>query len=333
MIKRKIVYPSLIVVLILIGMFAYGDDSPTRDKLRIAYISKDLEHYWFQQTFQGMEMQADILNIYIKAFDARFNDQLCLKLIEVIIDQGYDGLLICTTNQKLGPEISRMCEAAGVAVMTIDDPMIDHYGKAFPHIGMATTQVGAIGGKALVKMSKELNFPQSGENVHILQLDVPGLSVFQERLQGYESSIFSETNLTKDNVIKIDVPNGMYESNKKAMDDFFQNWEGDKTDYWIICGVNDDSALAPYHTLIEHGFEKANIIACGLGGYKLSIKEFERNNSNYVTVMLEPDIQGRNAVEMMFDHLQYGYELKASTIMGGKIATKDNYRVFFDNGQ
>ncbi len=328
--KRNFVIAVILTcAFILTGCSQQGvskDDS----SLKFAYISKDLNHYWFQQVENGIQSKCEELGISVTSFDAQFDDVKCMEAVQRVVDEKYDGLFICTTNQQLGPQIGDLCQAAGIQVITIDDPMKDSSGKSFPYVGMATREMGAIGGVALAKLAKEKNFFEEGNNIKIFELDVPSLSVFRERLSGYEEALLTNTSISKDDILVLDVPDGMYEKNYEACIKYFSEQpEGDVT-HWIICGVNDDSALAPMHALRDLGFDMDNVIACGLGGYELSIAEFEEGNRNYITTMTQPDVEGSKAVEMLYEYLVNGSELASSVVLGGKIATCDNYLVFFN---
>lgn len=325
-----IFFASLFICIILLSGCVNQDEQKNVTSLKFAYISKDLNHYWFQQVEEGIQTKCKELGISVSSFDAQFDDKKCMEYVQQVVDEKYDGLLICTTNQQLGPDIGKLCDAAGVQVITIDDPMKDGTGKDFPYVGMANREMGAIGGVALAKLAKEKDFFQAGNKVKILELDLPSLSVFEERLSGYEEALFTNTKLTQSDIQVINVPNGMYEESYATCIDYFSKQAQNSVTHWIICGANDDSALAPMHALKASGFDMENVIACGLGGYELSITEFEAGNRNYITTMTQPDVEGSKAAEMLYDFLVNGKELASSVVLGGKIATCDNYLVFFN---
>ena len=149
--KRCILVPALIAALILTACGAQ-DPETEEQPLRFAYISKDLDHYWFQQIAEGIRNKCLELGCTCDTFDAHFDDDVCMDLVQQVVDQDYDGLMICTTNQDLGDDIGKLCEEAGIPVVTIDDTMKDHNGKMFSHVGMATRETGGIG----VEMAKFL---------------------------------------------------------------------------------------------------------------------------------------------------------------------------------
>ena len=314
----------------IIGLSAgCGRKEETQKELRLAFIAKDLEHYWFLQEREGMEKACAELGIHLECFDAGYADRQCIKYVRQVIDEEYDGLMICATSQELGPEIGELCGEAGIPVVAIDDSLKDQEGKEFPLVCMAYRQVGAIGGAALARLSENMQFPKESGRVHIMEVDVPNLSVFRERLTGYEDTLFSMLKLGKEDVTVISSQTGMYEENCQSVRSYFDRCPPDMDDYWIICGANDDCALACMHVLRQEGVSQEKIIACGLGGYELAIREFERGNTGYITVMTQPDAEGRQAVEMLNGFLTEGTELKDSVVLGGAVATCDNYMIYF----
>ncbi len=301
------------------------------EKIRLAFIVKDLEHYWFQQEKEGMESKCKELGIEVNCFDAYYDDQRCMELVKQIIEEEYDGLMICTTNQELGPKIGELCEKAEIPVVTLDDSMKDKNGRSFPLISMAYKEVVAIGGVALAKKAEELGFPEENERLRVLEMDVPGLSVFRERLDGYEEVIFPLLHLSDEQVVSIAGETGMYADNYEKAKEYFQKNPPDVGLYWLICGVNDDCALALMHVLLEFGVPEEQVIACGLGGYELSVREFEQKSPYYITVMTQPDVEGARAVEMLYDYLKEGTEIDNVVTLGGAVATCDNYLIYFSS--
>lgn len=321
---------KIILLAFLVGTFCVSCGREPVQRLKFGYVTKGLEYDWFQMQKNGMEAKCSELGIELECFDADFDDDVCLEMVRSVIDEGCDALMICPTNQELGPEIGKMCEKAGIPVVTLDDSMVNESGRTYPHIGMPTKEVGALGGVALGKLAEEKGFFEEGNVVKILELDVPQLSVIRERLDGYEESLLMNTNLKREDIVVIDVPDGMYKKNMEASEKFFSDHPYREVTHWIICGANDETATAAMHVLKKRGADMENVIACGLGAGELSIAEFEVGNSNYIATMLQPDMEGSKAVEMLYKYLEKGEPLPETTLMGGKIATSDNYMIFYN---
>ena len=120
---KRILLLAICFVLLLSGCGA-NKETEQNLGLRFAYISKDLDHYWFQQVVLGIEGKCLELGIEYDTFDAHFDNETCMELVDYVIDQQYDGLMICASSQSLGPEIGQKCADAGIPVVTIDDNML-----------------------------------------------------------------------------------------------------------------------------------------------------------------------------------------------------------------
>lgn len=291
------------------------------ETVKIAYICKDLTNQWFVEVDKGLSKKCVELGIEYKAFDAKYNDEACLSAVDAAIDWGADAIGICTTNQVLGSRIARSCKNAAIPLITIDDTMADDTGKPLPHVGMPSYEIGVLGGTALARMAKERDFFGSGNIVKVLQIDVPTLSVIGERLNGYTDALMAATPLMKEDFIIVNSTSGMYDEDLVALNKVAMTLT--EATHWLITGVNDDSAAACIDVLQQNGFSKNDILACGLGGYM--VDEFKEGNRNYITIVTQPHREGEKAAEMLYKFIKEGVELSDLTVVGGKVATLDNY--------
>lgn len=334
--KGKILIWGIAAVIIITLVFASitifkNYKSEDDEKIKIAYICKQLSNSWFQEVTTGISNTCKKYDIDYMNFDANFDDIKCMSYIDDAIKWGANGILICTTNQQLGPEIAQKCKDSDVVLVTIDDSMTDKNGANLPHIGMATTELCIMGGSAIAKMANEKEFFAEGNIVKVLQIDVPTLSVMQERNAGYEEALKAQTLLKKEDFIVIDSPTGMIEENLTAVRNVLKN-TGDTT-HWIITGGNDESALSLVYVLRELGVPEENMIACGLGLSARTnvVREFLNGNRNYISIAAQPQLEGEKGVEMIYKDIVDGIKPKTMTVIGGQIITMDNYKIFIDN--
>jgi len=318
---------AVALVLLLSGCGSTPEGSE-KGRLKFAYICKDLSHDWFQRVLAGLEKKCKELDVDFVSYDAEFSDELCMEALERAIENGTDGIAICTTNQKLGPEIAAKCKKAGIPLITIDDTMSDESGQRLPHIGMATRELGTLGGRALAKMAAERDFFRGGNRVKVLQIDVSELSVIAERLEGYRMALMASTPLMLEDFVVVDSKTGMYDENLKALGSITALLQ--EPTHWIVTGINDDCAIAGMAALREIGFPMDNVIACGLGGYLMSAREFESGNGNYIVTITQPDQEGEKAIEMLYSCVTKDVQLSDLVVLGGKVATVDNFRMFFN---
>jgi L-arabinose transport system substrate-binding protein len=263
--------------------------------------------------------------------DSNLSDEKCLADIDSVFSMNADALLLVVTNQSMGPNIAERCREEGVELVTIDDNIVDEFGNPVPHVGMPTRESGELGGKALAELAVKRNFFAPGNVVKVFQIDVPTTTVIAPRIDGYREALMANSPLRAGDFIRVDTTEGMYEDNLEVAAPVILG--NPNVTHWIITGANDDCALAPMTVLEEQGFNMDNVLACGLGGYEMSLEEFKNGNKNYICIVLGPDEEGYQAVKILYDKIVNGTEMPATTLVAGSIADSENYLTYFPNGK
>jgi L-arabinose transport system substrate-binding protein len=321
---------SLIAVFAVAGCKKQGGKAEKSD-LKFVYVSKMLSHPWFKQEEMGIIKACEELGIDYIGIDSNLNDEKCLADVDSVFSMEADALLICMTNQSMGPNIAERCREEGVVLVTIDDNVVDEFGKPVPHVGMPTKESGELGGKALAELAVARGFFAPGNVVKVLQIDVPTTTVFAPRVEGYREALMANSPLKREDFIVVDTSEGMYEDNLAVSSPVIIGNPG--VTHWIITGANDDCALAPMTILEEQNFNMDNVLACGLGGYEMSLEEFKNGNSNYICIVLGPDLEGYQAVQIAYNNIVNKTPMPDFTLVAGNIATSENYLTYFPNGK
>ncbi len=313
-----------------------GDTQETAssgEDLKFVYISKQLTHPWFVQEEMGIKQACEELGIEYVGIDSDGSDEKCLADIDSAFAMDADALLMCITNQSMGPNVAAMCEEEGIPLVTIDDNILDEDGNQVPHVGMPTEEVGYLGGTELAEMANERNYFDDGNVVKVLQIDIPTNTVFGPRLDGYKEALIENTPLTEDDFIRVEAGDATasYESNLEVATPVITGHP--EVTHWIITGANDDCALAPLTVLEEQGFDMDHSLACGLGGYEMSLEQFKAGNENYIAIVLQPDVEGYKAVYIAYDYIVNGTEMPENTFVSGSIANAENYLDYYPNGK
>ena len=299
--------------------------SADAEPVRIAYISKMLSHPWFIAEDEGLKAKAEELGVEYFSIDANLDDEACDVAIDNALAQDIDGLAICITNQGNGPALAMKCAEQGVALITIDDGIVDQDGNPVPHVGMPTKDVGVLGGEMLAQYANERNFFAEGNVVKVLQIDAPDVSVLRPRLDGYQEALMANTPLTADDFIYVETTECMLEDSLAAAQATIQAHP--EVTHWITGGVNDDTAVAMLKALEEQGkIPMENILACGLGGYALAIEEFKKGNDSFMCVVLNPFGEGEAAMQILYDYIVNGTPMPEVTYVNGTVATLDNWQ-------
>ena len=331
--KKKILAGILTASMLLTGASAIVSAEEAAEDLKFVYVCKQLSHPWFVQEEMGIKKACDELGIEYVGIDSDNNDEKCLADIQSAFSMEADALLICITNQSMGPNVADLCAQEGVALVTIDDNILDSEGNQVPHVGMPTKEVGTLGGEELAKMANERGFFEDGNVVKVLQIDIPTNTVFAPRLDGYKEALMAATPLQDEDFIRVDANDATaeYEGNLQVSSPVILAHP--EVTHWIVTGANDDCALAPMAILQEQGFDMANVLGCGLGGYEMSLEQFKNGNESYIAIVLQPDVEGYKAVYEAYENIVNGTPMEENIFVSGSIANVENYLEYYPNGK
>jgi len=344
---RKLLMIVLAVVMLITmsacnnGGGAPASDAPATDApavtatpdsdapIKVAYISKMLSHPWFIGTDNGLRDAAEKLGVDYFSIDADLNDEAFDAALENAFAQQVDGLTITITNQGNGPSVAQRVRERGVALLTIDDDIVDENGDPVPHVGATTRESGVMGGEYLARMANERGFFDEGNVVKVMLIDAPTVTVLWPRIEGYMEAILANTPLTEDDILIPETSDAMLEDSLVVARATLQAHP--EVTHWIVGGVNDDTAIAPLKAIEEEGrIPLENAVFCGLGGYSMSVEEFRRGNDSYICIVWDSYAEGYKAMEIMYDYLVNGTPMPMSTLVGGNIATVDNWQDIID---
>ena len=310
---------------------AASDDKAAGEQttVKIAYVCKMLTNPWFVAEDNGLRDKAAELGVEYFSIDANLDDEACDAAIDNAIAQGIHGLAICINNQGNGPAVAMKCKEKGIALITLDDDIVDENGDAVPHVGLPTKEVGVLGGEALAVMANERDFFADGNVVKVLQIDAPHVSVLKPRLDGYEEGLMANTPLLADDFIYVETSDCMLEDSLATSQAAIQAHP--EVTHWICGGVNDDSAIAFLKAIEEQGkIPLENVAICGLGGYSMSVEEFEKGNDSYITIVLNPYKEGQEAMRILYENITQGTPMPALTLINGTIADVTNWMDLID---
>lgn len=306
-------------------VFAAGQPDADDDVIKIAYVCKMLTHPWFQAEEKGAMEMAESLGVKYIGIDANLDDEAFMQGVESALAQGVDGLAVCITDAEMGPVVYDMVVVeAGIPLVTINDPFMDSSGNQVPHVGLDTFGTCYIGGEAAAELAKERGFFDEGNVVKVMSVDVSFKSFLHERTMGYQAAIIENTPLTEADMITEDNETGMFEQVLPVAQAMLNSHP--EVTHWIVTGLNDDSAIAPLRVFEEAGFPLENVIAIGLGGYALSFEEFEKGNTNYLAIKLDPEAHGATGIKALYDAIMGDGTVAEYTTTSGFVVGYDEYK-------
>ena len=327
--KAAVAAWAVLAALLLVGgpVFAGGGKEgrgAREGRIKIVYVCKMLTHPWFQEEDKGAREMAAKLGVDYIGIDANLDDEAFMQGIESAIAQGASGIMICITDQAMGPTVTDRVRGAGLPLVTINDNIVDSDGKPVPHVGIDTYGACYAGGKAMADLAEKRGFFRPGNNVKVMSVDVSFKTFLHERTLGYQDGIVENSPLTKADLIAQDNETGMFEQVLPVAQAIINANPG--VTHWLVTGLNDDSAVAPLRAFEEAGFPMSNVIACGLGGYSLSYEEFLKGNKNYLTIKLQPQAHGAEGVRVLYEYIAQGKALGGFTPTSGVVVGYDEHQ-------
>jgi len=326
--KKYLIFLTISIFLYAVALpgFSAAPKGEDEENLMFAYVCKMLTDPWFINEENGIRASVEELWIDYMAVDADMDDTACMKAVDDAIEQGADALMIVVTQQFLGPAVVEKCREVDIPVITIDVTIKDNEGNQVPHVGSPSVESGKMGGHVLAKLAKERSFFAPGNVVKVMQIDMSFRSVMHDRTVGYRAALMEDLPLKDSDFIVQDNKTGGFEENLTVARAIL-NTNPDVT-HWLVTGINDQGAIAPLRIFEEQGFPIANVLACGLGGSKMSFEEFQKPHNSYIVTRLQPFTEGETAVQILFDYITEDTPMPETTLIPGVIITKENYTDF-----
>ena len=105
--------------------FDKTDAKPTK-KYRIAYLTECISNPYCETRLKGIQAAATKYGFEFKVFDANFNPQTQLRLVQDAVAQGFDGYLFAPTAAAPACTMwKRFLQPTDKPVVTLDVPMCD----------------------------------------------------------------------------------------------------------------------------------------------------------------------------------------------------------------
>ena len=302
---------------------------------KFAYICSMLTSPWFIQEEWGIQQKVNELNLDYFCIDANFVDERCMEAVEQVINTECDAVIIAVTNTSLGPAIAEKFKKAGVAFVTIDDPILDGDGVMQKHVGLESYDCGLQGGRFIGKKANEKNFINGSNNVKVMCLDMPSWPDVHRRTIGYMDGIKELCpQLTDADFIMVDVKDGAFESSlAPAAATFNANPD---VSHWLVIGLNDDCVTAAMKVFEESAFDFTKVFFNSIGGNDMALDVYKRGGTqaeSYTCVAIPADEEGQVAVQVLYDFLKHGKEIPDTTFVGGVDVDYANYLDYFVDGK
>lgn len=303
------------------------------NNLKIAFICKILNDEWFLAEHYAMEATAEKYGIEYVAIDANMNNEKNMQAVENVITEGYDGVIICVTDQGLSMAVANRFKEVGMPVIAIDDALIDENGEDMvPYVGVKTYDFGYEGGQVLAQMALDRDFFADGNTVMVMGGTTSQLQHSAQVVTGHIAALKDELpQLTDDMIMEVDTHTMLFDDAMKAMSAAF-NAHPEVT-HWIVPCADDPVAYAAFKLFQENNFPGENALLAGYCAYSPTYQILTSGTAfadNYISLALRPDLEGVACIEHMYNFLVNGTPIPPETRYGEGIVNIDNFMEHFE---
>ena len=230
----------------------------------VAYVCKDLSQEWFIVESAKIEeyCKANGATEYITV-DSEMNEEKYLDGVQNMIEQKVDMLIVCPPDQNLSQKTVELCDAAGIPVIAVDDPLVDGDTLLAPAIQLSAYSVGESMGEWLANyMTTTFEDLEAikGESA-VLCLAADTVSSVVPRTDGQIDSFVAALPDWEEKVIRADydtTTDGGYEVMAA------QIAANPTVKYWFVMAVNDEGALGAVRAIEAAGIDAdACVVGCG----------------------------------------------------------------------
>ena len=307
-------------------------------RFRIGYVCKIGTMDWFLNEEQGIKdfcaMNDDCQ--YIGSVDANMNIEAFISGVDQMISKGANALALVVPNPVIGPTIADKAYAAGVKMITIDDPFQDKEGKYIPHVGMNGIQAGNIAGQKAVEYMKKKGLDKKTDgSVHIYSMAIDQIPPCKDRNNGFENIVKKELpgwNWKRD-YTRLDFSAGSaaIEDATNAAAQVIQAHPDAKI--WIVYGCDDSSAVGASIAMTERGMDTTSI-SIPQNGASPVITEWKKGNP-YIKFSITQYawVHGWLGAQILYDKIVKGAEPQKITYSPAIAITPEDAKAMYPDGR
>ncbi len=299
-------------------------------RVKIAFLVKQPDEPWFQLEwkFASEAAQRDGFDLITKGVS---DPTQVSPTIQRAAESGARGLVICSPDVKLGPEIASDCRKYHLKLLTVDDQLIGTDGRflTVPHLGISARKIGCSVGEALMDQMKRKGWQASQTGMLLVTDD--GLNTAKERTDGAAEAT-TRAGLDPRHVFRsplraTDIPAG-----KEAAAAVLSKHP--EMQNWLVAGMNDPTVIGAVRATEEARVSAAHVVAIGINGDSAlyELKKYKPTGF-YGSILLQAKRHGCDTAEMMYKWIHDGVQPPKITYTDGILITRENFRkVLKDQG-
>jgi L-arabinose transport system substrate-binding protein len=274
---------------------------------------------------KGFEKEAKQLGAESRTVNVELDSEKAISEVQNAITSGAAGIAIAVPDQKIGPRVAALAEAADVPLIATDDTIETQSGEPVPFVGYDNAEMGRLVGESAAEQVNEAGWVKEGANVGVLSVEVQTLSVCQERTDEATNVVLKEVpGLEKSSIYHVPY-DGSSEAALKAAPGVITAHP--EVEDWVIYSCSDDGVAGALRAVEQAGAGPENIIGVGLGAY-IACEEWNAGRKTGFTSALwldGEDVGGTSAKEL-YQSATSGKELPKTVYAPTEMVTPATYK-------
>lgn len=282
--KKLIIFMLVAVLsLSLVACTQDGQDGAGEDEqLRMGYITMDLGNPYFVKLIEGMEEEAEELNIDLSIHDGATEVEPQIKAMEDLITQNVDAIILSANNSEALNPMIQEAKDAGIPVIAANAEV----GNPDAYVGSIEYDNGFQAGEIAGEYIKE---HLDGEaKVAILRFST--IPAALERTDGQEDGLLS---IAPDAEIIAKPDASTRELGLNTVETLLQS----NPDLNVVMGVNDDAVLGAYQAMQAAGKEGEEVALVGFDAIDEALLKIKEGGIYRGTIDLAPYESGKVILE------------------------------------
>ena len=239
--------------------------APVSGNITIAYLQKQGDQQYFIDEAAGAQAAATQLStpnstVTVKVVNLGQDANKAVTETDSAIGQKVNGIAIVVPDQKIGPQVASAATAAGIPLITSDDPIDSGQGQQVPFVGFDGFDMGSKVGTETAKRVTAAGW--TPQETGVLYASKQDLTVCQDRIRGEKQLYTKDGGIGK--TIDIGTDNSVNGAQSTASGIITGN-PGIKN--WVVMGCNDENVSGVLQALSNAKVPAANVVGVGLGAY------------------------------------------------------------------
>lgn len=290
--------------------------------ITIAYIQKQGDQQYFIDQLRGAREAAEELGVRIVSQDVALDSNAAISAVDTFLSQGVDGIAIVVPDQGIGPQVHSRADEAGIPIIASDDPIETADGGPVPFAGFNGQQMGTEVGRSAAELVNEAGLTP-GDDVGVISLDNPALSVCDDRTGAAKQVFVDETEFTEDDIISVPYDNDADSALNAVSTTATSN---PQITSWVLWGCNDEGVQGGVRALGNAGADPAQVYGVGLGAY-LACQDWQAGGDTGFksALFIDGAEVGRSAVEALVTAIRGDQDLPEETIANTNMVGPDTW--------